>query len=261
VTIWIDPPRWPAHQRLWSHLISDQSYDELHTFAGAVGIPRGAFEGDHYDVPQERYDALVSAGAAPTSGKDVARRLRDSGLRFPKRRGEKPLASVRDIVPGLSVGHRMDLIASPLPTPEGQTAAAAVFVVDAAGSLLLVHSVVRDAWGAPAGGREPGEQVREGAVREVWEESGLRLLPDDLVPCGYERLIFDDGVPVGRWPHVRNYVACFVRRRDVGRPRVVPVLDDVDAADWFGYDEVERRCRNEYWWPLLERVVAAVARA
>jgi hypothetical protein len=39
------------------------------------------------------------------------------------------------------------------------------------------------------------------------------------------------------------------------------VLDDVDAADWFGYDEVERRCRNEYWWPLLERVVAAVARA
>jgi 8-oxo-dGTP pyrophosphatase MutT (NUDIX family) len=260
MTIWIDPPRWPAHQRLWSHLISDQSYDELHAFAGAHGIPHGAFEGDHYDIPQERYAALVSAGAAPASGKDVARRLRDSGLRFPKRRGEKPLASARDVVPGLTVGHRLDLIASPLPTPESATPAAAVFVADAAGALLLVHSVVRDSWGAPAGGVEPGERVREGAVREVWEESGLRLDPAALTPCGYERLVFDDGVPVGRWPYTRNYVACFSQRLDGTRPSVGPLADDVDAAEWVGFDEARRRCAGEYWWLLLERVVASAAK-
>ena len=30
MAILIDPPRWPAHGRLWSHLISDASLDELH---------------------------------------------------------------------------------------------------------------------------------------------------------------------------------------------------------------------------------------
>ena len=33
VTVLIDPPRWPAHGRVWSHLVSDESYDELHAFA------------------------------------------------------------------------------------------------------------------------------------------------------------------------------------------------------------------------------------
>ncbi len=254
MTIWIDPPRWPAHQRLWSHLISDESYGELHAFAAAVGIPRGAFEGDHYDIPEERYAALVSAGAAPTSGKDVARRLRDSGLRFPKRRGEKPLASERDLVPGLPVGHRIDLVASTLSTPDELTSAMAVFVVDSHGLLLLVHSVVRDAWGGPAGGREPGEGVRAGAVREVWEESGLRVDPEELRPCGYERIVLDRA-PVGRWPHTRNYVACFTHQLTERQPAVGPLLDDVDAAEWVTYEETRRRCRDEYWWPLLERVV------
>ena len=38
MTIWIDPPAWPAHGRSWSHLISDASYDELQTFAAQAGI-------------------------------------------------------------------------------------------------------------------------------------------------------------------------------------------------------------------------------
>ena len=44
-------PTWPGHGRLWSHLISDSSYYELHAFARAVGMVRG-FERDHYDVPR-----------------------------------------------------------------------------------------------------------------------------------------------------------------------------------------------------------------
>ena len=35
----IDPPNAPGHGRLWSHLASDTSYDELHAFARELGRP------------------------------------------------------------------------------------------------------------------------------------------------------------------------------------------------------------------------------
>jgi hypothetical protein len=41
MAILIDDPRWPAHGRLWAHLVSDSDLDELHAFAAANGI-RGA---------------------------------------------------------------------------------------------------------------------------------------------------------------------------------------------------------------------------
>jgi len=250
MTIWIDPPRWPAHGRLWSHLISDTSYDELRTFAAQAGIPARGFEGDHFDVPQEAYAALVAAGARPTEGTTLARLLRDSGLRFQKRKGERPLAAYRDVLPHLEVAHSLHVVASPLPTPDEFTSAAAVFVTDASGALLLVRTVARDAWGGPAGGREPGETVLECATRETWEESGLRIDPASLTPCGYERVTLDDG-PAGRWPNRRNYVACFATVLEQVMPPVAPQDNDVDAAEWVLWPEVERRCSSEFWWPLL----------
>ena len=254
MTIWIDPSRWPAHGRLWSHLISDTSYDELHAFAARAGIPARGFEGDHFDVPEERYAALVSAGARPTEGKELARLLRDSGLRFQKRKGERALAAYRNVLPHLDVGHNLHLVASPLPTPDELTAAAAVFVTDARGALLLVRTVARDAWGAPAGGREPGETVLECATRETWEEAGLRIDPAALRPCGYERVTFDEG-STGRWPNRRNYVACFATVLEEVAPPVAPRGVDVDAAEWVAWSEVERRCSGEFWWPLLSSLV------
>lgn len=249
MTIWIDPPGWPAHGRLWSHLISDTSYDELHTFAAQAGIPARGFDGDHFDVPQESYAALVAAGAQPTEGKVLARLLRDSGLRFQKRKGERPLAAYRDVLPGLDVGHSLHIVASLLPTPDELTAAAVVFVTDASGALLLVRTVSRDAWGAPAGGREPGETVLECAIRETWEESGLLIAPAALRPCGYERVTLDDG-PSGRWPNRRNYVACFTTVLEEVAPPVAPRGTDVDNAEWVNWPEAARRCCGEFWWPL-----------
>jgi hypothetical protein len=79
--IYIDPPAWTAHNRLWSHLVSDESYDELHEFARKVGIPARGFDRDHYDVPSDRYDALVAAGAVPVSSRVIVERLLASGLR------------------------------------------------------------------------------------------------------------------------------------------------------------------------------------
>lgn len=79
--ILIDPPVVPGHGRLWSHLVSDESFEELHEFARAAGIPERGFERDHYDVPAEYYDLLVAAGAVEVSSKELVRRLIASGLR------------------------------------------------------------------------------------------------------------------------------------------------------------------------------------
>ncbi len=81
MTVLIDQPMWPAHNTLWSHLVSDASLEELHDFAGRCGIPGRGFDRDHYDVPAERYDALVAAGAVPVSNRELVLRLRSSGLR------------------------------------------------------------------------------------------------------------------------------------------------------------------------------------
>ncbi|GAA2223168.1 DUF4031 domain-containing protein [Streptomyces amakusaensis] len=86
MTLYIDPPTWPGHGRLWSHLVSDESYEELHHFASSIGCPRRAFERDHYDVPSHRYPAAVAAGALEVSPREVVRLLVTAGLRRPKGR-------------------------------------------------------------------------------------------------------------------------------------------------------------------------------
>ncbi|WP_409471258.1 DUF4031 domain-containing protein [Streptomyces sp. HC307] len=85
MTVYIDPPTWPGHGRMWSHLISDVSYDELHKFAEELGVPRRAFERDHYDIPSHRYAEVVRAGAVEVSSREVVRLLHGAGLRRRKR--------------------------------------------------------------------------------------------------------------------------------------------------------------------------------
>ncbi|WP_125773696.1 DUF4031 domain-containing protein [Antribacter gilvus] len=81
MTVLIDPPAWPAHGTLFSHLVSDESLYELRLFARAAGVPDRALDLDHYDVPARRYDALVAAGAVPVDGRELARRLGGSVVR------------------------------------------------------------------------------------------------------------------------------------------------------------------------------------
>ncbi len=83
--ILIDTPRWPAHGRLWAHLVSDTSFEELHAFAEALGVPRRGFDRDHYDVPAERYGAAVDLGARPVESRQIVAALHRAGLRRPKR--------------------------------------------------------------------------------------------------------------------------------------------------------------------------------
>lgn len=85
VAILIDDARWPAHGRLWAHLVSDSDLDELHAFAAAQGIPRRGFDRDHYDVPDHLVAELIAAGAEHVEGRELVRRLIASGLRVTAR--------------------------------------------------------------------------------------------------------------------------------------------------------------------------------
>ena len=82
MSILIDPPIWPAHGTLWSHLISDSSYAELHEFAAQLGVPRRSFDLDHYDIPESKYARAMELGALPVSANRLVRTLRSSGLRI-----------------------------------------------------------------------------------------------------------------------------------------------------------------------------------
>ena len=81
MTVLVDTPMWPAHGRMWAHLVSDASLDELHAFAARAGLPPRGFDLDHYDVPEERIGALVALGAHRVGSGELTRRLIASGLR------------------------------------------------------------------------------------------------------------------------------------------------------------------------------------
>lgn len=83
MAILVDAPVWPYRDRLWAHLISDESFAELHAFAGQLGLPERAFHRDHYDLPAERHAEAVGLGALLVSGREVLAALRRAGLRRP----------------------------------------------------------------------------------------------------------------------------------------------------------------------------------
>ncbi|HET6562259.1 MAG TPA: DUF4031 domain-containing protein [Marmoricola sp.] len=110
----VDPPQTEGHGRLWSHVASDASFEELHEFARRCGIPERGFDRDHYDVPAEWYAKLVSAGAVPVSSRELVSRLARCGLRRPKAHTLSPRRPGRMLLrpPRLSPG---DLVAVILP--------------------------------------------------------------------------------------------------------------------------------------------------
>jgi hypothetical protein len=91
MAILVDRAVWAWRGERWAHLVSDTSYAELHAFAERLGIPRRAFQGDHYDVPTEYREAAIGMGAEVVDSRELIRRLRASGLRLaPAERRQLP---------------------------------------------------------------------------------------------------------------------------------------------------------------------------
>ena len=81
MAVLVDEAIWPFEGRRWAHLVSDVSYEELHDFAELLGIPRRAFQGDHYDIPTDYRMEALRLGAEAVESRVLVRRLRAAGLR------------------------------------------------------------------------------------------------------------------------------------------------------------------------------------
>lgn len=105
VAILVDECRWPHQGRRWCHLVSDSSYDELHAFARGLGIPRVAFQGDHYDLHEDGRALALAHGAMPIDSRSLVRALDRAGLRRGPAIGRRGLAGVVGLpAPELTTG-------------------------------------------------------------------------------------------------------------------------------------------------------------
>lgn len=90
MTALVDPlrdyPHAPLRLTRWCHMVSDDSFDELHEFADRLGIPRSRFQGDHYDLPPWLRASAVALGAEEVSTRELlARMAGDRGHRARRR--------------------------------------------------------------------------------------------------------------------------------------------------------------------------------
>jgi len=94
MTVLIDPlqhyPHVPWAIKDWCHMAVDGSFEELHTFAAQLGIPRSRFQGDHYDLPAHMREQAVALGAQEVSARELTGRMAGPrGDRVRKRRAAR----------------------------------------------------------------------------------------------------------------------------------------------------------------------------
>ncbi|HEY0660130.1 MAG TPA: DUF4031 domain-containing protein [Lysobacter sp.] len=91
MTVYVDDATWPWRGKRWAHLMAD-TLDELHAFAGRLGIPRRAFQdktsGAHYDVPAELREQAIRLGATAIS-RHTDRELLRAVIRNAKAQGRR----------------------------------------------------------------------------------------------------------------------------------------------------------------------------
>lgn len=69
-------------------------------------------------------------------------------------------------------------------------------VRNAVGELLLIHKTDNDLWALPGGGHDVGESIGDTVVREVEEETGIRVVVDGVVGLYTDPqhvMAYDDG--------------------------------------------------------------------
>lgn len=125
------------------------------------------------------------------------------------------------------------------------TVSAIAFVRDD-GRVLTVRKRGTTRWMLPGGKPEPGERAIDTAVREVREELGVDILPDELELLG----TFDSHAANEADHALRATV--FLTRRTVD-PVVQAEIDDLRWADPADPDDAEAPLNRDIVFPLLTR--------
>ncbi len=108
----------------------------------------------------------------------------------------------------------------------------AVMIRDAAGRLLLVRDRDTGLWQTVGGGMDPNEQPADAAVREAFEETGLRVAPTRILGV-HAGPLFCLTYPNG---DVVSYVGISFAARVIGGEER-PCQDEVDRLGWFDEGE------------------------
>lgn len=154
--------------------------------------------------------------------------------------------------PDLRRGRPCAVLRKTLRTPRP---AARVAVLDPQGAVLLLrydNSEVGIHWALPGGGLEEGETTREGALREVREETGW----DDIEPgpllCEWEHDFTRVGIPVRQHEHI--YLA-HGPRRDLDPGAVAAHAGEgILAWRWWSREELSA-CPDPVWPPDLAHLL------
>jgi 8-oxo-dGTP diphosphatase len=96
--------------------------------------------------------------------------------------------------------------------------AAGGVVQDAEGRIVVVHRPRYDDWSLPKGKLDPGETFEEAALREVWEETGLRARLVRFLPSVHYEVR-------GRSKEVRYWLMA-------AEPGTFTPNDEVDQLRW-----------------------------
>ena len=135
----------------------------------------------------------------------------------------------------------------------GDVFAAMVVLGDATGRYAVVYSPRRGEWSAPGGWLEPGEAASEGAVREVLEETGIRLDVNELQPWGFER--YEPVSIVGRWPRTASCLQVYRATLTEAAPALAASEPDAEGAEWVSAAVFAERCGDRFWWPVVAAAI------
>ncbi|WP_307844136.1 NUDIX hydrolase [Sanguibacter suaedae] len=141
--------------------------------------------------------------------------------------------------------------------------AARVVLLDPDGRVLLVRGHDADDpgrhwWFTVGGGIDPGESVREAAVREVLEETGLQLEVDDLVGPVVTRSAIFDFARESCLQHEELFLAHVSGDATLSRARWTALeASFLDAVEWLSVDEL-RAVTDEVFPAELPEIVESL---